>query len=112
MADSTETRPHCSSAALVSLPASSAEEKIGVLEKTEEKIESQMDVLDGIKLDSNALRSAVSDFRADLEAEKEVTFIRWHYKISTGQKSRAEVEHEKHPSPPILSPQTLKNQIR
>ena len=72
----------------------SAEEKIGVLEKTEEKIESQMDVLDGIKLDSNALRSAVSDFRADLEAEKEVTFIRWHYKISTGQKSRAEVEHE------------------
>ena len=53
-----------------------------------------MDVLDGIKLDSNALRSAVSDFRADLEAEKEVAFIRWLFKISTGQKSRAEVEHE------------------
>lgn len=72
----------------------SAEEKIGVLEKTKEKIESQMEILDGIKFDSNALRSAVSDFRADIEADKYVTFIRGEEKIMTGQRSRAEVEYE------------------
>ena len=72
----------------------SAEEKIGVLKKTKEKIESQMDVLDGIKFDSHALESAVSDFRADIEADKDVTFIRVNRKIMTGQRSRAEVEYE------------------
>lgn len=71
-----------------------AEEKIGVLEKTKEKIESQMEVLDGIKFDSKALTNAVTDFRADIEADKDVTFIRRNQKIMTGQRSRAEVEYE------------------
>jgi len=72
----------------------SAEEKIGVLEKTKEKIESQMEILDGIKFDSHALTNAVTDFRADIEADKDVIFIRANRKIMTGQRSRAEVEHE------------------
>ena len=72
----------------------SAEEKIGVLEKTEEKIKNQMKILDGIKFDSNALTNAVTDFRADIEADKDVTFIRRNQKIMTGQRSRAEVEYE------------------
>lgn len=72
----------------------SAEEKIGVLEKTEEKIESQMDVLDGIKFDSKSLGDAVMAFRKDIERDSDVIFIRKTQKVMTGQRSRTEVEYE------------------
>ncbi len=70
------------------------EEKIAALEKAKEKIDIQLKALDGIKFDSSALRKATAEFRADIEEDKEITFIRQNSKVMTGQKSHSAVEDE------------------
>lgn len=70
------------------------EEKIATLEKAKEKIEKQLKALDGIRFDSKSLRDATGDFRADIEEDKEISFIRKNPKVQTGQKSHSEVENE------------------
>lgn len=70
------------------------EEKIAALEKAKGKIDIQLKALDEIKFDSNALRKATAEFRADIEDDSEITFIRQTPKVMTGQKSRSAVEDE------------------
>lgn len=70
------------------------EEKIAALEKAKGKIEKELKALDAIKFDSSSLRRAMGEFRADIEADREIAFIRANPKVSTGQKSHAEVEAE------------------
>lgn len=72
----------------------SANEKIAALEKAKRKIDEQLKALNNIKFDSNALREATGEFRADIEDDKEITFIRKNPKVMTGQKSHYEVENE------------------
>lgn len=72
----------------------SANEKIAALEKAKRKIDEQLKALNDIKFDSNALRNATGEFRADIEDDKEITFIRRNPKVMTGQKSHYEVENE------------------
>ena len=72
----------------------SANEKIAALEKARRKIDEQLKALDRIKFDSNALRNATGELRADIEEDKEITFIRRNPKVMTGQKSHYEVENE------------------
>ena len=69
------------------------EEKVA-LEKAKEKIDIQLKALDGIKFDSSALRKATAEFRADIEDDREIIFIRQNQKVMTGQKSRSAVEDE------------------
>ena len=47
-----------------------------------------------IKFDFNSLRNATGEFRADIEDDREITFIRSNQKVMTGQKNRYEVENE------------------
>lgn len=70
------------------------EEKIAALEKAKGKIDVQLNALNGIKFDSSALRKATAEFRADIEEDGEITFIRQTPKVLTGQKSHSEVEDE------------------
>ena len=70
------------------------EEKIAALEKAKGKIDIQLKALDGIKFDSSALRKAVAEFRADIEDDREITFIRQNSIVMTGQKSHSAVEDE------------------
>ena len=70
------------------------EEKVAALEKAKEKIDIQLKALDGIKFDSSALRKATAEFRADIEDDREIIFIRQNQKVMTGQKSRSAVEDE------------------
>lgn len=70
------------------------EEKIAALEKAKGKIDIQLRALNGIKFDSSALRKATAEFRADIEEDKEITFIRQNSKVMTGQKTHGEVENE------------------
>lgn len=72
----------------------SANEKIAALEEAKRKINKQLKALDSIKFDSNALRNATGELRADIEEDKEIKFIRCNPKVMTGQKSRSEVENE------------------
>ena len=72
------------------------EEKVA-LEKAKEKIDIQLKALDGIKFDSSALRKATAEFRADIEDDREIIFIRQNQKVMTGQKSRSAVEDEINP---------------
>lgn len=72
----------------------SANEKIAALERAKRKIDEQLKALNDIKFDSNALRNATGEFRADIEDDKEITFIRRNPKVMTGQKSHYEVENE------------------
>ena len=58
------------------------------------KIDAQLKALDEMKFDSTALRKAISDFRADIEADEEFSYLREKNKVATGQKSRTEVENE------------------
>lgn len=70
------------------------EEKIAALEKAKEKVDVQLNALNGIKFDSSALRKATAEFRADIEEDEEITFIRQNPKVLTGQKSHSAVEDE------------------
>lgn len=70
------------------------EEKIAALEKAKEKIKKQQYVLDEIRFDSKALGDATSNFRADIEEDQEISFIRRNPKVLTGSKSHLEVENE------------------
>lgn len=74
----------------------SVNKKIAALEKAKRKIDEQLKTLNNIRFDSNALRNATGEFRADIEDDKEITFIRRNPKVTTGQKSRHEVENEIH----------------
>ena len=63
------------------------EEKIAALKKATEKVDVQREALDGIKFDSNALRKATAEFRADIEEDGEITLIRQNSRVMTGQKT-------------------------
>lgn len=69
------------------------EEKIAALKKVEKIIEVQFRSMDEIKIDSTALKRAIAEFRADIESDKEILFIRQHPIIRTGPKSRDAVEY-------------------
>lgn len=71
-----------------------AEEKIAALEKAKEKIDIQLHALDKIKFDSTTLNKAISEFRADIESDKQIIFIRNNPIVMTGQKSHGEVQEE------------------
>ena len=70
------------------------EEKIAALKKATEKVDVQREALDGIKFDSNALRKATAEFRADIEEDGEITLIRQNSRVMTGQKTHSEVINE------------------
>lgn len=70
------------------------EKNRAALEKVKETIDVQLQALNGIKFDSSALRKAKAEFRADIEEDPEITFIRQTSKVMTGQKTRSEVEDE------------------
>ncbi len=70
------------------------EEKIAALEKAKAKIEMQKAALENIKFDSTSLHKATSEFRADIEDDKEISSIRKGSKVRTGKKSHDEVEKE------------------
>jgi GTPase SAR1 family protein len=72
----------------------SANEKLAALEKAKGNIEEQLEKLNKIEFDSNRIRNATAEFRADIETDKEITFIRQNPKVNTGQKSREEVKKE------------------
>ncbi len=71
-----------------------AEEKIAALEKAKESVDKQLEQLDQIHFDTNSLKKAIGEFQADIESDPEITFIRNHEKVRTGQKSHDEVERE------------------
>lgn len=71
-----------------------ANEKIAALEEARRETDEQLKALDNIQFDSNALRRAMTEFRADIESSDEIRFIRDNQKVETGQKSRDEVEKE------------------
>lgn len=70
------------------------EEKIAALKKAETESQDQLKALDGIEFDSNSLKSAIAEFRADIENDETILFLRSHERIYTGQKSREEVDRE------------------
>lgn len=70
------------------------EEKIAALEKAKRKIEEQLKSLEDIKFDSESLRKTTGEFRADIEDDREIVFIRQNPRVHTGQKSHIEVENE------------------
>lgn len=72
----------------------SAERKLAALKNAEDEIRPQIDKLSSITFDSYALGKAVSDFRADIESNSDIRYIRQNRKIMTGQRSRHEVEQE------------------
>ena len=72
----------------------SVNEKIAALERAKRKIDEQLKALNNIKFDFNSLRNATGEFRADIEDDREITFIRSNQKVMTGQKNRYEVENE------------------
>ena len=72
----------------------SVEEKIAALKKAREKIDVQLERLDKIEFDSSSLKRAISEFRADIEDDSEIQFVRAHPKVMTGQKSRDAVMNE------------------
>lgn len=71
-----------------------ANEKIAVLEEAQENVNKQLKQLDEIKFDSVTLKKAISDFRADIDSDDEICFVRNNDRVSTGQKSHSEVESE------------------
>jgi hypothetical protein len=78
----------------VSEKKGSANEKIAALENTKGKIDEQLAVLDDIEFDSNALKIAITDLRADIEEDANMKFIRANPKVMTGRKSHSDVENE------------------
>lgn len=71
-----------------------ANEKIAVLEEAQGNVSEQLKCLDEIKFDSVTLKKAISDFRADIDGDDEICFIRNNDRVSTGQRSRTEVDAE------------------
>lgn len=78
----------------VSKAKESVEEKIAALERAREKINVQLEKLDNIRFDHTALNRAIGEFRADIEDDSEITFIRPGRKIMTGQRSPSDVMDE------------------
>lgn len=72
----------------------SVEGKIAALEKAKAKIDVQLKKLDGIKFDEISLKKAISEFRADIEENSEIQFIRKNPKVMTGQRSPSDVMDE------------------
>lgn len=72
------------------------EEKIAALEKAREKINAQMKTLDNIQFDSKSLNDAIGEFRAHIERDEDIIFIRKSNgkKVLTGQRSPSEVEED------------------
>ena len=71
-----------------------ANEKIAVLEKAKARATEQLKSLDKIVFNAASLKRAVSEFRADIDGDSEIVFIRTNDKVSTGQKSNDEVLQE------------------
>lgn len=78
----------------VSKARESVEEKIAALEKAREKIDIQLKKLDNIKFDDKSLKKAIGDFRADIEDDNEILFVRANPKVMTGQRSPSDVMNE------------------
>lgn len=70
------------------------EGKIAALEEAKGKINEQLRLLIGIQFDSDSLKKAISEFRADIETSKEFIFIEQHPIVGTQKKSHNEVENE------------------
>ena len=70
------------------------EEKINVVKKARESVESNFYSLDNIVFDSNALRKVNSDLETAIEMDKTVSFLRPGRRIETGAKSHSEIEKE------------------
>lgn len=78
----------------VSKAKESVEEKIAALEKAKGKIDIQLKKLDSIKFDDKSLKNAIGDFRADIEDDNEIQFVRATPKVITGQRSPSDVMNE------------------
>lgn len=78
----------------VSKAKESVEEKIAALEKAKGKIDIQLKKLDSIKFDDKSLKKAIGDFRADIEDDNEIQFVRANHKVRTGQRSPSDVMNE------------------
>ncbi len=72
------------------------EEKIAALEESKGKINEQLRSLIGIQFDSDSLKTAIMEFRKDVESSEEVIYIRNHPTVDTEQKTYDEVENEIH----------------
>lgn len=71
-----------------------AEQNKAALEEAKQKAEKQMNELNKITFNSAALKSAIVDFKTEIEDNECVSFIRSNPVVKTGQKTRAEVETE------------------
>lgn len=78
----------------VSKAKESVEKKIAALEKARGVIDVQLSELNKIKFDNRSLRKAISEFRADIEEDSEIQFVRANPKIMTGQRSPSDVMDE------------------
>jgi len=72
----------------------SVQDKIDTLQNVKIEIENQLSRLNEIEFDSTSLHIATNEFKADIEEDNEISFIRSHPKVETGQKSHYEVENE------------------
>lgn len=72
----------------------SVNEKIAALKDAERNVYEQLKNLDKISFDAVALKTAMGEFRADIEDDKDIEFIRKNPRVMTGTKSRYEVEAE------------------
>lgn len=72
----------------------SVNEKIAALKDAERNVYEQLKNLDKISFDAVALKKAMGEFRADIEDDKDIVFIRKNPRVMTGTKSRYEVEAE------------------
>lgn len=70
------------------------QEKIAALQKAKKDIEIKKADLSRITFDSTALKRSIGDFRADIESDTDVRFIRSHEKVETGGKSESAVKQE------------------
>ena len=68
------------------------QEKITALEKAKNSIKQELDLLNEIHFDSNAIGKATEDFQAEIEADDTIKFLRENSQVDTGQKERYEVE--------------------
>lgn len=78
----------------VSKAKESVEKKIAALEKARGVIDVQLSELNKIEFDNRSLKKAISEFRADIEEDSEIQFIRENSIVMTGQKSPSDVMDE------------------
>ena len=78
----------------VSRAKASVEEKIAALEKAKGQVDIQLKKLDDIKFDETSLEKTISQFRAKIEKDSEIVFVRTHPKVMTGQRSDSDVMDE------------------